>query len=147
MIDAFRGLAITSLDLSVEEGLELIVENNAKVLGKDVVIVAMTDYDTEGIGGADTLNYVAFFLTDLGLVSHFSFISGGVNLLRVTHRWLDKLPEMEEYNHVVLRFKLLDKVRVNCWSLVSDFVEEDANTFDLPQLFRATWSIQHQLPT
>lgn len=82
MIDAFGGLAITSLDLSVEEGLELIVEDNAKVLSKDVVIVAMTDYDTEGIGGADTLNYVAFFLTNLGLVSHFSFISWGVNLLR-----------------------------------------------------------------
>lgn len=66
MVDVFRGLAITSLDLCVEKGLELIVEDNAKVLGKYVVIVAVSDYDTENIGGADTLDYVAFFLTNLG---------------------------------------------------------------------------------
>lgn len=74
MLDAFRRFTIASLDLGVEESLELIVEYNTKVLGKDVIIVAVADYDTEGIGGADTLNYVAFLLTDLGfssVSSHF----------------------------------------------------------------------------
>lgn len=74
MIDVFSGLVITSLDLRIKEGLELIVEDNTKILGKDVIIVAVADYDTEGIGGADTLDYVAFFLTNLGF-HQFLFLS------------------------------------------------------------------------
>lgn len=141
MIDVFRGLAIASLDLGVEEALELVVEDKAKILGKDVVIVAVADYYTEGIGGADTLDYEPFFLVDLGF--HQFLLSIKPALWDVAHRGLDKLPKMEEHNHVVLCFKFPDKVCVNCWRLVPNFVKENTNTFDLPQLLRAIWSIQH----
>lgn len=84
MLDTFRGFAIASLDLGIEESLELIVEYNTKVLCKDVIIVAVADYNTEGIGGADTLNNITFLLTDLGFSSASSPFYW-VNLLWVTY--------------------------------------------------------------
>ena len=51
--------------LGGEEGLELVVEDDAEVFGQDVVVVAVPDDDAEGVGGADALGYEALFVADL----------------------------------------------------------------------------------
>jgi hypothetical protein len=52
-------------DLGREERLELVVEDDAKVFGEDMVVVAVADNNAERVAGADALGYEALLVVDL----------------------------------------------------------------------------------
>ena len=52
-------------ELGGEEGFELVIQNGAKIVGEDVIVVAVAGNNAEGVCGSHALVYAALFVANL----------------------------------------------------------------------------------
>ena len=112
-------------ELGGEKGLELVIQNGAKIVGDDVVVVAVADDDAGGVCGSHMLGYKPLFVANLqGLSAHArpNYEAGGA------YCGSDQLPEVEKHNHVLLDLELADEMRVYRRGEISDLVKVDAGS-------------------